>query len=377
MLNVSDKAVSRWERSESYPDIELIPNIAKIFSISTDELISGELFDAKVEATKKSSLSLFRTMSLISIMLSLLGIIVAAIINIGLFRCYIAFFSSLVFYVASIFIEIIAMNNALSDLSDENKRKTISFGLKTISIPLFLIFFSLPLLGTGNSMVALMGASWLVQGALCLLIGVAVLSILSFIISKPLIDKGIYPLDDSEKETYLERRRLKGNISMLVVAIVVLSAIINIGILSTPYGGTKFYDYESFSEYMSRDEKRTSWTSYRSPANMVAVPTAEEIIEVTYYDRYGNEITEKEAKKREIRDKDGNTIYEYYHYNENVASVTYSPSSEGSLPITVRTYDDYYAKQERNSRVIFIFCVLYAFEVLSGLFAYFKLRKKN
>ena len=39
MLNVSDKAVSRWERSESYPDIELIPNIAKIFSISTDELI--------------------------------------------------------------------------------------------------------------------------------------------------------------------------------------------------------------------------------------------------------------------------------------------------------------------------------------------------
>ena len=90
-----------------------------------------------------------------------------------------------------------------------------------------------------------------------------------------------------------------------------------------------------------------------------------------------HEITEKEAKKREIRDKDGNTIYEYYHYNENVASVTYSPSSEGSLPITVRTYDDYYAKQERDSRVIFIFCILYTFEVLSGIFAYFKLRKKN
>lgn len=41
-LNVSDKAVSRWERDENAPDITLIPQIADIFEISCDELLRGE-----------------------------------------------------------------------------------------------------------------------------------------------------------------------------------------------------------------------------------------------------------------------------------------------------------------------------------------------
>lgn len=45
-LNVSDKAVSRWERDESYPDITQIPVIADIFGITSDELLRGERSDA-------------------------------------------------------------------------------------------------------------------------------------------------------------------------------------------------------------------------------------------------------------------------------------------------------------------------------------------
>lgn len=41
-LNVSDKAVSRWERNESCPDITLIPVIADIFGVTSDELLRGE-----------------------------------------------------------------------------------------------------------------------------------------------------------------------------------------------------------------------------------------------------------------------------------------------------------------------------------------------
>ena len=42
LLNVSDKAVSRWERDESMPDILLIPVLADIFEVSCDELLKGE-----------------------------------------------------------------------------------------------------------------------------------------------------------------------------------------------------------------------------------------------------------------------------------------------------------------------------------------------
>lgn len=38
-LLVSDKAVSRWERDECTPDISLIPVIAELFGVTSDELL--------------------------------------------------------------------------------------------------------------------------------------------------------------------------------------------------------------------------------------------------------------------------------------------------------------------------------------------------
>lgn len=41
-LNVSFKTVSKWETGRGYPDISLLEPIAKVFSISLTELLSGE-----------------------------------------------------------------------------------------------------------------------------------------------------------------------------------------------------------------------------------------------------------------------------------------------------------------------------------------------
>ena len=40
-LNVSTQAVSKWENG-GYPDLELIPSIAKYFNVSTDYLFGRE-----------------------------------------------------------------------------------------------------------------------------------------------------------------------------------------------------------------------------------------------------------------------------------------------------------------------------------------------
>lgn len=42
MLNVSDKAVSKWETGKGYPDITLIEPIAEALNISVIELLSGK-----------------------------------------------------------------------------------------------------------------------------------------------------------------------------------------------------------------------------------------------------------------------------------------------------------------------------------------------
>ena len=40
-LHVTDKAVSKWERDLSYPDISLFPRLAEVLGVSVSELISA------------------------------------------------------------------------------------------------------------------------------------------------------------------------------------------------------------------------------------------------------------------------------------------------------------------------------------------------
>ncbi len=41
-LNYSDKAVSKWERGESYPDVATLKEIAEMFSVTVDYLLQAE-----------------------------------------------------------------------------------------------------------------------------------------------------------------------------------------------------------------------------------------------------------------------------------------------------------------------------------------------
>ncbi len=41
-LNFSDKAVSKWERGESYPDVVTLKEMAVVFSVSVDYLLQAE-----------------------------------------------------------------------------------------------------------------------------------------------------------------------------------------------------------------------------------------------------------------------------------------------------------------------------------------------
>ncbi|MBQ4611304.1 MAG: helix-turn-helix transcriptional regulator [Clostridia bacterium] len=42
MLNITDKAVSKWERGMACPDTQLIPKVAEILGISVEELMNAK-----------------------------------------------------------------------------------------------------------------------------------------------------------------------------------------------------------------------------------------------------------------------------------------------------------------------------------------------
>ena len=43
MLNVSDKAVSKWERGQGLPDVSLLPELGAIFGVNIEGLLGGGL----------------------------------------------------------------------------------------------------------------------------------------------------------------------------------------------------------------------------------------------------------------------------------------------------------------------------------------------
>ena len=53
LLNVTNKAISRWETGEGYPDISLLPQLAVILNCSTDDILAGEDTEKKKEKPKK------------------------------------------------------------------------------------------------------------------------------------------------------------------------------------------------------------------------------------------------------------------------------------------------------------------------------------
>ncbi|WP_312941687.1 helix-turn-helix domain-containing protein [Oscillibacter sp.] len=98
-LNITDKAVSKWERGLSCPDISLLPSIADILGVTTGELLNGKKSNADTEdveiiidnalqyadkAVKNKAKSIQSICATAFSLLLLAGIVVCAICNMAI-----------------------------------------------------------------------------------------------------------------------------------------------------------------------------------------------------------------------------------------------------------------------------------------------------
>lgn len=128
-LNITNKAVSKWETGNGFPDISLLPELANILSVSVDEILRAKRDDkdiatlANMDTTTTNerkvihdsdyvmnylvnkSIAKFKMMSLLSVILSAVGIIIQFIIwqetnNLTgwLFGCWLGLCGGGVFY---------------------------------------------------------------------------------------------------------------------------------------------------------------------------------------------------------------------------------------------------------------------------------------
>ena len=82
-LNYTDKAVSKWERGESLPDVAVLKQIADIFSVKIDYLVTAEHTDKTLEIPRKGSRRL-RNRRLIAAMSVVLVWLVATLLFVNI-----------------------------------------------------------------------------------------------------------------------------------------------------------------------------------------------------------------------------------------------------------------------------------------------------
>jgi len=125
------------------------------------------------------------------------------------------------------------------------------------------------------------------------------------------------------------------------------------------------------------NHRHCRWFSlYNNGTEAVEIPVPSEEIETgTYYDEYGNEISE-EALTRRLEDKNDNVVCEYIDRNENVVSLRYTPKDGTILPITVCTEDDLQEARQTAAVRHVIFGAVYCIECLAVVLIYFKKRAK-
>lgn len=193
-LNVSDKAISRWERDECAPDLTLIPVLAEIYGVTADEILRGQRRDPeaperdidKTKVTKQRHRLLsatwlrFKVQSIIAIAISIIGLIVASVCNFDLYQAHIGFMAGSVFFLTAAVCQIIFLildHAAIADpeWTDEavnDKIRSMVFVTEVVlSFVILLLAACIPLAGIHRAMLPF--ASWLDQCPVYLIIALA------------------------------------------------------------------------------------------------------------------------------------------------------------------------------------------------------------
>jgi len=158
-LNVSNKAVSRWERDECAPDISVIPALAEMLGLTCDELLKGERILSTTDEAKKEpkvekqirylinrTLSGFKTLIWISLAVSIAGLICMFGISYGLYRPIIAFAIMLLFESCACVITILAVSKTrdmkeFNELFEMAEKKLLTQFNNTLGNLSFISFF--------------------------------------------------------------------------------------------------------------------------------------------------------------------------------------------------------------------------------------------
>ena len=374
-LNVSDKAVSRWERDECAPDLTLIPVLADIFGVTTDEILRGERKSEgdsnpvyQKEKSKKQMKNLFekallkfKDKSWISVGIAVCGYLLVLLFNFAVLRGDIGFFVALIFYTGAVITQICFTRHALA-LHDEDFDETMQTDYRVNVVLLarnvyFVIFelfaVTLPFAMTGRA--GFVFFSWLAMTLVSAFCAFVVWMIVYAFFIKPWLVKNTYIIyEEKEKQKMIAQNRLlKRTLAVsLAVAVVLFAPMLVLKEATLAFAQKEvFYDYESCGEYMER--KEPAW----------------------YYEDFDENENDFRLRTDSIINQNDEAVYTYEKWNQNVWLVEYE-RDEDCLPISVITDEAYGAATDVVGYICFALAVLIVADFLTAFIIFFKKIKK-
>jgi transcriptional regulator with XRE-family HTH domain len=396
-LFVSDKTVSRWECDECTPELFLIPSIAEIFGITTDELLRGErnnperdaivseeaISKQRAKSDKQFKLMLdrssrkYKNLTLISIGITIFGFIAALIANVGFSKGLIAFCLATAFCVASEICQICFAINAritpdedddtYTDKIQEANTGVIKTATTITFVNLLLFAFCLPLVTMINGAnYGLVFEYWLDYGLLAAAIAFVLCYIIyTLFVRKVLCERNLISLTEKHQSLITENNKLltktiRSAVSV-ALALGVCIGVWNIIGWQTFLKEHTFDNCADFKEFMESDYNRWFNEAY-GYANVNG-----EIVEVYPGDpNHSHNAINHKYVNSSIVNSNGEEICSYYYNPDLYWRIDFTLSADDKMPVTVVT-----CESVANARDIFftIETVLYIFIVIDFVIA--------
>jgi transcriptional regulator with XRE-family HTH domain len=430
-LFVSDKTVSRCERDECTPDLALIPAIADLFGVTADELLRGERNGAtntpegeehrgeRSDYQKQKSDRVFHALlerravkyhnqSLASVGLALVGLIVAAVINLGFLRAQIAFWASLCFPVGAVIIQLIFKNNAYmrhtdadedDEMTDEAREGRIAaynarclYTAKNVCLACACIFaFCLPLSVMSYGAYTGLGfETWLIYGA-----GYASVAFLfgycawELFVRRTLARRGAIVMNEQEENRYAaERRLLKRSLTVLVavgaVALVASTVVQSLDV--TRFAAYQILDTQAeFVAFAEAEDEGGVLVGhgfftdiYETPVSAVPNTSLPDGVVLEYEEVLPPE-NEDDGLLRPFYGRDGSLVFTYTD-RRGISRIGLSDSEDG-FPVKVYTASQirrgYVAKNNIVTAIALAYGVFGAVTVAVYVKKLFDLRKRD
>ena len=395
-LNVSDKSVSRWERDECAPDLSLIPVIAEIFNVTSDELLRGQRMTADSTPTKyeqqktdkqlrhllNRSLTNFRIRSTISMGIALGGVISASICNFAFLRAYVGFGIGCIFYLCAAICQVIFTICAFSSISNDDfctdqmneaKSKMLSLTIFSGSFIAGLFAYTLPLATqVWDAYIGLDGDAWFASGIISAVICAVICAFISGIVKFQLTKAGTFPQSESTRDIIRFRLKWLAIAAALCMLTVTVSQLILPGVLSASdfTEGKVFDNWQDFKECIEAAEGFEGETY----GDVTILPSEDEY---RYTGEDGEIYSNPLPIKDVIMDNTGATIIEYYWINDSITQIEYGDPENNYLPVTAYSTSDIREGNVIMENIQTIILLLMIPEIAACIMLYRRSKKKT